>query len=131
MFKLHNTKYLHSISPRDAMNEDVNRNCTTFDSVAALSASYHALCGKLGRPLYVRNTHGKILELEKGEFIPRSVDAIFGTLRVYMCVYVGVQLCMQRGDVCTAAESRVSPIYFWNALYLKGMAELYFPFTFC
>lgn len=23
------------------------------------------------------NTHGKILQLEKGEFIPRSVDAIF------------------------------------------------------
>lgn len=77
------------------MNEDVNRNCTTFDSVAALSASYHALCGKLGRPLYVRNTHGKILELEKGEFIPRSVDAIFGTLLAYACACA----CMQMGNV--------------------------------
>ena len=45
-------------------------------------------------------------------------------------MYVGVQLCMQRGNVCTAAESRVSPVYFWNALYLKGMAEFYFPFAF-
>ena len=77
MFKLHNTTHMTAQSPRDALNVDVVRNCTTFDSVAALSSSYQTLCRVFGPPLYVKNTHGRVLKLEKGEFVPRSVDVYF------------------------------------------------------